>query len=203
MSGSSAPRQRRRGAELEAALLDAAWNELVDVGFAKLTMESVAARASTGVAVLYRRWANKDEIVIAALQHYRDTHPTELPDTGSLRGDLTAILKAMGVTRSAFFATIVTSALSGLLDDSGLTPAQARDRILGSAATERTDMIYRRAEERGEIDLATIPSAVLAMPFDLVRHDLLMTLKPLKPARLRAIIDDIFMPLVESYNAGR
>jgi hypothetical protein len=30
-----------------------------------------------------------------------------------------------------------------------------------------------------------------------------MTLKPLKPARLRAIIDDIFMPLVESYNAGR
>ena len=53
-------RQRRRGEELEAALLEAAWAELVEVGFARLTMESVAARAKTGVAVLYRRWPRKD-----------------------------------------------------------------------------------------------------------------------------------------------
>jgi hypothetical protein len=45
-------RHRRRGEELEHAVLVAAWDELVDVGFASLTMESVAARARTGVAVL-------------------------------------------------------------------------------------------------------------------------------------------------------
>jgi AcrR family transcriptional regulator len=45
-------RQRRRGEELEAALLAAAGDELVEVGFHRLTMESVAARARTGVAVL-------------------------------------------------------------------------------------------------------------------------------------------------------
>src|SRR5579862_9743593 len=78
---------RRRGEELEAALLAAAWEELVEAGFARLTMESVAARAKTGVAVLYRRWPNKDDLVIAAIHHYGDTRPVEIPDTGSLRGD--------------------------------------------------------------------------------------------------------------------
>ena len=78
-------RQRRRGEELEAALLEAAWQELVEVGFARLTMESVAVRAKTGVAVLYRRWPNKDDLVLAAIGHYGTTHPVEVPDTGSLR----------------------------------------------------------------------------------------------------------------------
>ena len=47
-------RHRRRGLDLETALLDATWDELVEVGYAKLTMESVASRASTGIAVLRR-----------------------------------------------------------------------------------------------------------------------------------------------------
>src|SRR5262247_3412802 len=80
-------RQRRRGEHLEAALLAAAWDELAEVGFARLTMESVAARAKTGVAVLYRRWPNKDDLVLAAIRHYGTTHPVDVPDTGSLRGD--------------------------------------------------------------------------------------------------------------------
>src|ERR1700678_1833844 len=81
-------RQRRRGEELEAALLDAAWDELAEVGFAKLTMESVAARARTGVAVLYRRWPRKDDLVIAAIGNYGRMRPVEIPDTGTLRGDM-------------------------------------------------------------------------------------------------------------------
>ena len=68
-------RQRRRGEELEAALLEAAWQELVEAGFARLTMESVAARAKTGVAVLYRRWPNKDDLVLAAIQPLRQDPP--------------------------------------------------------------------------------------------------------------------------------
>lgn len=114
-------RQRRRGPELEAALLDAAWDELVEAGFAKLTMESVAARAGTGIAVLYRRWANKDELVLAALKHYRDGHPVGLPDTGTLRGDLLAALTGMGEARTAFFAIAAAAAFSGLLAGTGLT----------------------------------------------------------------------------------
>ena len=88
-------RQRRRGEELEAALLQAAWDELAEVGFAKLTMESVAVRAKTGVAVLYRRWPNKDDLVIAAIGHYGKTRPVEVPDTGTLRGDMLGLLRGI------------------------------------------------------------------------------------------------------------
>lgn len=202
-SGSEPPRRRRRGPELESALLAAAWDELVTVGFANLTMESIAARARTGVAVLYRRWANKDEIVLAALEHHRITHPVEVPDTGTLRGDLLAILTAMGEASAAFWAVAAATAFSGLLADTGLTPAQARDKILGTGKLSRVRAIYRRAHDRGEIDLDRIPPAVLTMPLDLVRHDMLMDLKPLKPARIRSIVDEIFLPLVRnSYGAS-
>ncbi|OIJ65337.1 TetR/AcrR family transcriptional regulator [Streptomyces mangrovisoli] len=201
-SDAAPSRRRRRGPELEAALLDAAWDELVEAGFAKLTMESVAARAGTGIAVLYRRWANKDELALAALEHYRLSHPVDLPDTGTLRGDLVAALTGMGEARAPFFAVAAAAGFSGLLTDTGLTPAQARDRILGDQRHARVQALYRRAHDRGEIDLERIPSAVLALPFDLVRHDLLMELKALEPSRIRAIVDELFLPLV-AHHGGR
>lgn len=41
------------------------------------------------------------------------------------------------------------------------------------------------------------------MPFDLVRHDMLMDLKPLKPARIPSIVDELFLPLVQNHQAGQ
>lgn len=189
-----AHRQRRRGEELEEALLDAAWDELVEAGFGRLTMESVAARAKTGVAVLYRRWPRKDDLVIAAIARYHRVHHVDAPDTGSLRGDLIALLSGFGEGGTAF-TTVVSAAFSGLLADSGLTPAEVRARFVKDRPLQSMQ-IYRRAHERGEIDLGSVPEAVLAMPFDLVRHDLLMTLKPIPRDRVLAIVDDLFLPLV-------
>ena len=195
------PRQRRRGDELEAALLDAAWEELVEVGFARLTMESVAARARTGVAVLYRRWPGKDALTMAAIAHYGAKHPVEIPDTGSLRGDMLALLGGVNDARYSF-TVVVTAAFSGLLTSTGLTPAEVRARLLGDRPMW-SDQIFRRAHERGEINLDKTPAAVLALPFDLMRHDLLMTLKPVPPERIAAIVDDLFLPLVAAYRPGQ
>jgi AcrR family transcriptional regulator len=189
-------RRRRRGPELEAALLSAAWDELVDVGFAGLTMESVAARARTGVAVLYRRWANKDQLAFDAIKHYRAARPVTIRDTGTLRGDLLALLTDMSKTRATFTAVAAGAALSGLGSAAGMTPARVRETLLGNRPMAGAELIFRRAHDRGEIDLGSIPSAVLTMPFDLVRHDLLMNLTSLKPARIRSILDEIFLPLV-------
>jgi AcrR family transcriptional regulator len=189
-------RRRRRGPQLESALLDAAWDELVEVGFANLTMESVAARAKTGIAVLYRRWTNKDQLVFAAIERYSQAHPVEIPDTGSLRGDLLALLSGMSRARATFMAVAAAAGFSGLLASTGLTPAQAREKLFGDQRIRGDQIIYRRAHDRGEIDLGRIPPAVLTMPFDLVRHDLLMNLEPVKPARIASIVDEIFLPLV-------
>ncbi|GAA4845752.1 TetR/AcrR family transcriptional regulator [Luteimicrobium xylanilyticum] len=195
-------RRRRRGPELEAALLDAAWAELLDVGYARLTMESVAARAETGVAVLYRRWANKEELTLAALEHRRAATRAEIPDAGNLRDDLLAALTSMSERSSAFWIVVTGAAFSGLLAESGLTPAQVRERILGDAARRRVDALYRRAHERGELDLERVPPAVLSLPFDLVRHDLLMAFEPLPAVRIRSIVDEIFLPLVRHYGGS-
>jgi len=191
------PHRRRRGEELEAALLEAAWDELVEVGFHRLTMESVAARARTGVAVLYRRWPRKDDLVMAAIGDYGRTHPVPIPDTGGLRGDMLALLNSVN-DRGASFTAVVTAAFTGLLASSGLTPAEVRARLIEDRPVWSHE-IFKRAAERGELDLDKIPPAVLSMPFDLMRHDLLMTLEPVSPERLASIVDDLFLPLVAAY----
>jgi AcrR family transcriptional regulator len=195
-------RRRRHGKQLESALLAAGWDELVEVGYAHLTMESIAVRARTSEAVLYRRWANKDQLVLAAIEHYRNANPVTLPDTGDLRGDLLAQLTAVSEARAAFFAVAAAAAFSGLLADSGLTPAQVREKVMGDQPLPHGRTIYQRAHRRGEIDLERIPAAVLDMPFDLMRHDLLMDFRPPKPARIRSIVDDLFLPLMHNHQAG-
>jgi AcrR family transcriptional regulator len=190
-------RRRRHGKQLESALLTAGWDELVEVGYAHLTMESIAVRARTSEAVLYRRWANKDQLVLAAIEHHRNANPVAVPDTGALRGDLLAQLTALSEALAGFFAIAAAAAFSGLLADTGLTPAQARDKVMDAERLPRVRTIYQRAHDRGEIDLERIPSAVLAMPFDLVRHDMLMDLEPVKPERIQSIVDELFLPLVQ------
>jgi len=187
-------KRRRRGAELEHALLTAAWEELAAAGFAKLTMESVADRAQTGVAVLYRRWPNKNDLVLAAIRHYGDTHPIAIPDTGNLREDMLALLGNLNAARTEL-ATLVGATFAGLHDTAGLTPEEVRMVIRGDGPS-RSDAMFRRAHDRGEIDLTRIPRDVLDLPFQLVRHDILMTLRPVSPERIRSIVEDIFWPLV-------
>ena len=195
-------RRRRHGQELESALLTAGWDELADVGYARLTMESVARRAGTSEPVLYRRWPNKDQLVLAAMEHYRTANPVVLPDTGALRTDLLAELTAVTRARASIYAIAAASAFSGLMADSGLTPAQVRDTVLGGRLRPRGRPIYQRAHARGEIDFERIPAAVLDLPFDLARHDMLMDLKPAAPARITSIVDELFLPLLRTYQEG-
>lgn len=193
-------RRRRYGKQLETALLAAGWDELVTTGYANLTMESVAQRAQTSIAVLYRRWANKDELALAAIEHFRDAHPIVPPDTGTLRGDLLAQLTATSKARAGMFAIAAAAGFSGLLVNIGLSPSQYCDKVMHAKSHRRIRAIYQQAHDRGEIDLKHIPPAVLEMPFDLVRHDLLMDLKPATPSRIRTIVDDLFLPLVQAHS---
>ncbi|MFF1822298.1 TetR/AcrR family transcriptional regulator [Kribbella sp. NPDC058245] len=191
------PPRRRYGAELEAALLTAAWDELIETGYARLTMESVAVRAHTSEPVLYRRWANKDELVLAAFERHRKDNPIEVPDTGALRTDMLAYLASASHALAGFFAIATAATFSGFLVGRGLTPAQVRTKVMDPEALVRSRAIYQRAHDRGELDLDHLADAVLDLPFELIRHDLLMHLEPPGPARIRAIVDDVFLPLTK------
>jgi AcrR family transcriptional regulator len=79
-------RRRRRGPALEAALLDAAWEELSKRGYKAFTIDAVADRAGTSRPVLYRRWATEQDLVRAAIAHGARGERLPTPDTGTLRG---------------------------------------------------------------------------------------------------------------------
>lgn len=63
-AGDEAVRQRKRGVELEDAIRSACVAELADIGYGGLTIESVASRAQTGKASIYRRWPSKQDLVM-------------------------------------------------------------------------------------------------------------------------------------------
>ena len=104
---------RRRGATLEHALLDAAWEELQSSGYAKLTMERVAERAGTSRAVIYRRWRNRTELVVAAMRYRQPVLSGAAPDTGTLRGDVLAVLRRASGRITAIGPNTVTKKATG------------------------------------------------------------------------------------------
>ena len=89
MSGTAeAPRSpgRPRSAEADAAIARATLELLAEEGFRGLSVEAVRQRAGVGKATIYRRFGDKEALVRAAMAHLHAQ--LELPDTGTLRGDL-------------------------------------------------------------------------------------------------------------------
>lgn len=195
-----APSRRRRGAELEGALLDAAWQELQAAGYQALTIDAVAARAGTSKPVLYRRWPTKAELVLAAMRHAGLFEGRAVPDTGTLRGDVLAALRNFNDSR-ADFITAIGLYLANIASDSGLSPADLRTRLLGDR-TETMPVLLDRAVQRGELVRWGWPSGMATMPVDLFRHDLTMTLARVPERRILEIVDDLWLPLITRGGGG-
>jgi AcrR family transcriptional regulator len=191
----SSPARRRRGEELENALLDAAWAELMEHGYNDFTFEAVAERAGTSRPVLNRRWKSRVELVIAAIRHDSDKNRVEIPDTGTLRGDVIALLEQVNGTRFQA-AALITVQLSGYFKETGTAPWDLRAEMLGDRREATDKFLVQRAMDRGEIPTRELPARVVSLPFDLARHELLMNLKPLTHQGIIDIVDDVFMPLV-------
>jgi AcrR family transcriptional regulator len=185
---------RRRGAGLEAAILEAAWQELTEAGYAALTMEGVAARAKTSRAVLYRRWPSRPELVVAALRHHTDFTSPQAFDTGTLRGDVLALLRHMS-TRVGEIAGTLSFVIAASFEEAGISPAALRERAIAGEPGVMP-AILSRAAARGEIDPGRLSPRIASLPVDLVRHDLIMTLAPVPDSTLTEIVDKIFLPLV-------
>ncbi|WP_328825264.1 TetR/AcrR family transcriptional regulator [Tomitella gaofuii] len=191
--GGSGP-SRRRGAELERAIFDAAWDQLVAEGYGRFTIEAVAARARTSKPVLYRRWRTREELFRATIRHRGAVHVPSVPDTGGVRGDLLAVLRGANSGRSnvtALLSVLVTSSF----EDIGMSPSELRAELIGDRATS-VDVILERARERGEVDAAKLTPRIADLPFALLRHEYFMTFRPVPEEVLAEIVDEIFLPLV-------
>jgi AcrR family transcriptional regulator len=188
------PQRRRRGAELESALLDAAWDELVENGYGAFTIDAVAHRAGTSRPVLYRRWPSKPELVRAAVAHVGRRDQMAPPDTGSLRGDMLAAMRFANAERIGFTA-LLTAYLGGYFQETGTSPADLRDVLMGDQPSV-LDVIVDQAIERGEIAADRMTPRLRTLAFDLYRHESLMTLQPVREDVMAEILDEVYLPLV-------
>src|SRR5918911_3967499 len=84
------PRDPSRDEVIRAAIL----RLLAEVGYGSLTMDAVAARAGVGKATIYRRWRTKQDLVVDTISDLTRTEAST-PDTGSLEGDLRALLHSL------------------------------------------------------------------------------------------------------------
>ncbi|MGC4934257.1 TetR/AcrR family transcriptional regulator [Gordonia sp. DT30] len=185
---------RRRGAELEAAILDAAWEQLRERGYGGLTFEAVAERAGTSRPVLYRRWSNRAELVRALIARRGQVAAPIYPDTGTLRGDVLAALRDANRNRSDI-VVMFSATLGEYYAETGATPGDLRAILIGERTTAM-EKILDRAVQRGEADPDRLTPRVAGLPFSLYRHEVLMTLAPVPDETLEQIVDEVFLPLV-------
>jgi AcrR family transcriptional regulator len=131
----------------DLVLREAALALLAEVGYDRLTMDAVAARARAGKTTIYRRWQSKAELVVDALNNLKGDH--NITDTGSLRQDLHALASDITNAESRFGAQVTIGMVSALAHDAELRRVFREKFIAPRMAGFRT--VFERAVARGEM----------------------------------------------------
>lgn len=186
---------RRRGAELEDAILDAAWDVLIEHGYHGFTYEAVAARAGTSRPVLYRRWPQRDDLLLATLTKFWRSQPIAVPDTGSLRDDAVGFLRNANAGRARMI-TLISLQLMDYFRDTNTSFSALREALRPKGEATAFERIVARAVRRGELPDVPRSSRVVNLPFDLLRHDIFMTMRAVSDESLVEIVDEVWLPLL-------
>jgi AcrR family transcriptional regulator len=176
----------------DADILDAALDVLAEEGFDGMTVDMVAARAKAGKATLYRRWPSKTELVIDAVACMKNASLIDLPDTGTLRGDLLAIIKPPTMQEGERKMKVMAGLVSLLARNPELADVANKAIVEPRAAINRT--LMQRAMDRGEIPADTNIELLALISPSMVSYRTLMLRKPVDRAFLISIIDDIVLP---------
>ncbi|GAB2549563.1 TetR/AcrR family transcriptional regulator [Nocardia heshunensis] len=135
--------------QVTAAIRVAAFEELADVGYGKLSMEAVARRAGVSKPTLYRRWSTKQDLVIGLISEVA-VDAADSPDTGSLRGDLRAFLaQSAEVLTNPLVARIIPDILAQAVRVPALR--EVLQLGIGQSRRARVARILHRAIDRGEL----------------------------------------------------
>jgi AcrR family transcriptional regulator len=190
-----------RGEERERAILAAVVELLGEAGYEAMTMDAVAARAHASKTTIYRRWPGKPELVKAAVDGCVAGRLPISADTGSLRGDLMAVMRAMrGHLTDEFLAM-----MSGLLHAMRTDPELAG--VLRSHLAEDYSAalpIIRRAADRGEVPSGA-EEALARTVHELIEAQLFRQMAlgaPFDEQFSRHVVDDLVLPVLTRNRQG-
>ena len=187
---------RKRDHTRDPEILDAALEILAEVGYDGMTIDMVAARAKAGKATLYRRWSSKGELVIDAVACMKkvDLARESLPDTGSLRGDLVAMIRPHSIEEGERKIQIMAGLMSMLSRAPELVESAAEAIIAPRLEVNR--LFLRRAIDRGEIR-ADIDIDMIAMVGpSMTTNRVLVERKTIDPEFALRMIDEVILPAV-------
>jgi AcrR family transcriptional regulator len=186
-------RRRRPGTAVEKAISDAVVAELADVGFGRLTFESVAERAGTGKSPLYRRWPDTTSLVMDTLEKL-GSDPAAYPRSGGLRDDLIGItchmIKAQDGVRG--------DAYRSLLGEAHRYPqllARFKSQVLEPRFTALTELL-RDAAARDEIPPERLTPVVLEVLHALIIKRTLLEARDPTRKDVSDMIDQVILPLL-------
>ena len=192
-------RSRRRGEVLERALYEATLAEMAEVGYGRLTMEGIAARAHTGKAALYRRWCSKHDLVHAALVFALPPLP-ELRSGRSARENLLTMLTShrdMLAGKTTFPGIDVIQQL--------LHEPEMRTIFADAVVRPRlkiVESILQAAVDDGDLDPATITPLTARVGAALINQHFLLTGEPPNRRELALVVDTVIPPRARAADAG-
>jgi AcrR family transcriptional regulator len=183
----------------DLALREAALALLAEVGYDRLTMDAVAARAGAAKTTIYRRWRDKAELVVDALNSLKGD--LEVPDTGSLRQDLSALAESVTSTEGKFGARMTIGMVNAVAHDAALRRVFQEKFLAPRMAGFQA--VFEQAVARGEMpgghDLD-----LLARLFPALALQQLLTSGELPGTRFAAqIMNEVVYPLATAPAPGR
>jgi AcrR family transcriptional regulator len=178
----------------DVAICDATLALLLEVGYDRMSMDAVAARAHASKATIYRRWPGKQELVLDAVKA-RGVGLTVAEDTGSLRGDLVATYRSAVHGSAADDADLIAGVLRAMR-----TAPELADCVRSQVIESKCDVsrvIVARAVTRGELPAETDPLILHEVASALWFHRVLVVGGPVDDAFIAHVVDDVLIPLLD------
>ena len=183
-----------RAAVRRQAIMDAAIALLTEVGYDRMSMDALAERACASKATIYRHWAGKAEVVVEAIRLRKCDDFVAPEDTGSLRGDLLAMLNHGRETFSEEDSCLLIGMVSAMHHDQEL--ADLMRQQMTEAKQAMYDEIVARAVQRGEsVSMSAAPVAN-EVSSALFFNRIAMGSGEIDDAFILHTLDDVILPLL-------
>jgi AcrR family transcriptional regulator len=186
-----APRRGRpRSEKARVAILEAAAELLLDRGLSAVSMDAVAERAGVSKATIYRWWPTKETLALDALFNEWAAATPATRDTGSLRGDLLALLRPWArLASSRPYGRVIAGLITEAQTDPGFA-AEYRSRFVEPRRVQAREAL-RRSIERGEIPADTKIEVAIDLLYGPLYHRLLHGHAPLSDRFVREVVDTV------------
>jgi AcrR family transcriptional regulator len=167
-------------------ILRAAVDELADVGYGGVTIESIAARAGVGKSTIYRHWSDKLELIADAFETF---HEQMVPDLGirSVRESVALLLRHVAeVVVDSTFSRCIPALIEGAERDPRVR--EFHHRYSAERRQALIDLIALGIEA-GEVSPEVDPELATTALLGAIFYRRLMTASPLEPKEAGRLVD--------------